>query len=197
MIKSSDISTDVILFNIDSKSSNSESEKDKILDVFVKVFNEMRGYCTEYPFLAEFEKKLDEKGKLEEFKSVFKEINGEEWDIVRDDYFFISDDIVDAIVTIGFMSEDAARNWADKADENYSMSIEKFAEEVEEIVPAEEAEDETLLAAAEDEDSDDGLDDIDDFDDEASNAQDDSLDAEEDSSPAKTTYMFLKITMND
>lgn len=132
MIKSSDISTDVILFNIDSKSSNSESEKDKILDVFVKVFNEMRGYCTEYPFLAEFEKKLDEKGKLEEFKSAFKEINGEEWDIVRDDYFFISDDIVDAIVTIDFMSEDAARNWADKADENYSMSIEKFAEEVEE-----------------------------------------------------------------
>jgi len=131
MIKSSDISTDVILFNIDSKSSNSESEKDKILDVFVKVFNEMRGYCTEYPFLAEFEKKLDEKEKFEEFKSTFKSINGDEWEVVRDDYFFISDDIVEAIVKINFMSEDAARNWADKADENYNISIEKFAEEVE------------------------------------------------------------------
>ena len=131
MIKSSDISTDVILFNIDSKSSNSESEKDKILDVFVKVFNEMRGYCTEYPFLAEFEKKLDDKGKLDEFKSTFLSINGEEWETVRDDYFFISDDIIEAIVQIGFMSEEAAKNWAEKADENYNMSIEKFAEEVE------------------------------------------------------------------
>ena len=131
MIKSSDISTDVILFNIDSKSSNSESEKDKILDVFVKVFNEMRGYCTEYPFLAEFEKKLDDKGKLDEFKSAFLSINGENWETVRDDYFFISDDIVEAIVQIDFMSEEAARNWAEKADENYNISIEKFAEEVE------------------------------------------------------------------
>ena len=131
MIKSSDISTDVVLFNIDSKSANSESEKDKILDVFVKVFNEMRGYCTEYPFLADFEKKLDEKGKLDEFKSAFKEVNGEEWEEVRDDYFFISDDIVESIVQIGFLSEDAARNWSEKADENYKISIEKFAEEVE------------------------------------------------------------------
>lgn len=131
MIKSSDISTDVILFNIDSKSSNSESEKDKILDVFVKVFNEMRGYCTEYPFLADFEKKLDKEGLYEQFKSAFKNINGDEWEEARDEFLFNSDDVVEAIVEIGFMKEDAANLWANKADENYSMSIEKFAEEVE------------------------------------------------------------------
>lgn len=39
MINASNVSTDVILFNIDSKSSNSESEKDKILDVFLKEKN--------------------------------------------------------------------------------------------------------------------------------------------------------------
>ena len=89
MIKSSNVSTDVVLFNIDSKSASDDSNKDKILDVFVKVFNEMRGYCTEYPFLADFEKKLDSEGKYEEFKSVFKDINGEDWEIVRDDYYFI------------------------------------------------------------------------------------------------------------
>ena len=130
MIKSSGVSTDVILFNIDSKSSNSSSEKDKILDVFVKVFNEMRGYCTEYPFLADFEKKLDSQGKYEEFKSVFKDINGEDWEIVRDDYYFIVDEIVESIVTIDFMSQDAAQNWAEKAEENFNISIEKFADEV-------------------------------------------------------------------
>ena len=130
MIKSSGVSTDVILFNIDSKSSNSSSEKDKILDVFVKVFNEIRGYCTEYPFLAEFEKKLESEGKYEEFKSVFKSINGEDWELIRDDYYFIMDEIVEAIVKIGFMSEDAALNWAEKAEDNFTISIEKFAEEV-------------------------------------------------------------------
>ena len=131
MIKSSDVSADVILFNIDSKSSNSESEKDKILDVFVKVFNEMRGYCTEYPFLADFEKKLDKEGLYEQFKSAFKSINGEDWKESRDEFLFNSGDVVEAIVEIGFMDEDSANLWANKADENYSMSIEKFAEEVE------------------------------------------------------------------
>ena len=131
MIKSSDVSTDVILFNIDSKSSSDDSNKDKILDVFVKVFNEIRGYCTEYPFLAELEKKLDEQDLLTKFKTTFESITGDKWEDVREDFYFISDDIVETIVQIGFMSQDAARNWADKADENYDISIEKFAEEVE------------------------------------------------------------------
>ena len=131
MIKSSDISTDVILFNIDSKSANAESEKDKILDVFVKVFNEIRGYCTEYPFLAELEKKLEKESLYDEFKSAFESINGDTWEEGRDEFLFNSDDIVKAIVEIGFMSEESARIWANKADETYSMSIEKFAEEVE------------------------------------------------------------------
>ena len=131
MIKSSDISTDVILFNIDSKSENSESEKDKILDVFVKVFNEIRGYATGYPFLADLEKKLEKEGLYDEFKSTFESINGETWEEGRDDFLFNSDDIIKAIVEIGFMSEESAKIWANKADETYSMSIEKFAEEVE------------------------------------------------------------------
>lgn len=39
------VSSDVILFNIDSKSeSNSKSSKDAIIDVFMKVFNEMQGF---------------------------------------------------------------------------------------------------------------------------------------------------------
>ena len=130
MIKSSDISTDVILFNIDSKSVNAESEKDKILDVFVKVFNEIRGYCAEYPFLADLEKKLEKDGLYDEFKSTFESINGDTWEDGRDEFLFNSDDIVEALVAVGFMSEESARIWANKADETYNMSIEKFAEEV-------------------------------------------------------------------
>ena len=130
MISSSNVSTDVILFNIDSKSSNSESEKDKILDVFLKVFNDMRGYCTEYPFLADFEKKLEQENKYVEFKKTFNLITGDVWEEVRDEYYYITDEIVETIVKIDFMSEDAANNWAEKAEDNFSMSIEKFAREV-------------------------------------------------------------------
>ena len=59
MEAATNVSSDVILFNIDSKSSSqSNSDKDDILNVFIKVFNEMRGYCGGMPFLANFEKKI-------------------------------------------------------------------------------------------------------------------------------------------
>ena len=42
--------TDVVLFNIDSKSdSGSKQNKDAIVNVFLKVFNEMRGFCGSLP----------------------------------------------------------------------------------------------------------------------------------------------------
>lgn len=131
MISSSNVSTDVILFNIDTKSENSESEKEKILSVFVKVFNEIRGYATEYPFIADLEKKLEKENLYDEFKSTFKSINGETWKEGRDEFLFNSDDIVESLIKVGFMSEESAKLWASKAEANYKMSIEKFAEEVE------------------------------------------------------------------
>ena len=132
MISSSNISTDVILFNIDTKSENSESEKDKILEVFVKVFNEIRGYATEYPFIADLEKKLEKENLYDQFKSTFESINGETWEDGRSEFLFNSEDIVEALVKINFMSEESATRWADKAETNYKISIEKFAKEVEE-----------------------------------------------------------------
>ena len=69
--------TDVVLFNIDSKSdSNSKQNKDAIVNVFLKVFNEMQGYCGAMPFLADLERRLNEEGKYEEFKQKFEENYG-------------------------------------------------------------------------------------------------------------------------
>lgn len=131
MESSTNVNSDVILFNIDSKSSSqSNSDKDDILNVFIKVFNEMRGYCGGMPFLANFEKKLDEENKFEKFKTEFKNINGTEWIEARDDYYFIQDDIVQSVVNIGFMSEREANIWAENAEENTELTIENFAEEV-------------------------------------------------------------------
>ena len=133
MEAATNVSSDVILFNIDSKAAGqSNANKDDILSVFVKVFNEMQGYCGGMPFLAEFEKKLDVKNKFDEFKQEFKNINGESWEDSRDEFYFISDDIVQSVVNIGFMSENEANNWALKAEENFNYSIEDFAFEVKE-----------------------------------------------------------------
>ena len=55
MKKAANISTDVILFNIDSKSgmADSQNNKEAILSVFLKVFNQKLGYYGANPFLAD------------------------------------------------------------------------------------------------------------------------------------------------
>ncbi len=120
---------DVILFNVDSKSTtDSKVNKEAIKDVFMKVFNEHLGYCGSIPFLADFERKLDEDGKYEEFKDKFEQKEGTSWVEGREDYYFVQDTIVETIVEMGIMSEDAARNWAENAEKTYSLSSDKFAE---------------------------------------------------------------------
>ncbi|BDZ68761.1 DUF6079 family protein [Methanobacterium ferruginis] len=72
-------STDVILFNIDSKSTGSYTNKDRILSVFMKVFNEKLGFSGDRPFLADLERDLYANGLFEKFKLKFKELNGNDW----------------------------------------------------------------------------------------------------------------------
>lgn len=128
--RSESIPTDVILFNIDAKSSKQQGE-DSLLDVFIRVFNEMRGYCGALPYVAELERKLDEKGRYQEFKDRYIESTGSAWVDDRDDFDFLHDDVVDVLTSMKFMSEEAARNWCEKADQRGNrMSIEDFAERV-------------------------------------------------------------------
>lgn len=122
------ISTDVILFNIDSKSeAGAKSNKDAIIDVFMKVFNEMQGFCGSLPFLADLERKLTDDGQFDRFKAKFSEVSGKQWVDAREEFYFIQDEIIEALTALDIMSEDAARTWAEKAVDTYSLSIGKFA----------------------------------------------------------------------
>ena len=126
----SKVPTDVILFNIDSKSDGTGKDtEDSLVYVFLKVFNEMQGFCSE-PYIADLERKLVAEGKYEEFIRVFEE-SGLVWKDERDSPIFIQDELVDALTAIDFMSEDAARNFCNMAsDPNYRISIEEFAKMV-------------------------------------------------------------------
>lgn len=126
-----DTPTDVILFNIDSKSeSNSKENKDAIVNVFLKVFNEMQGFCGSMPYLADLERHLAEADQLAAFKEKFEDAYGDAWEDSRQDFDFIQDTVVEVLVEMGFMSEPAARNWCEKATEPYQISIEDFAKRV-------------------------------------------------------------------
>lgn len=126
-----DTPTDVILFNIDSKSeTNGKQNKDAIVNVFLKVFNQMQGFCGSIPHVADLERRLSEEGRYDEFKATFEEEYGDPWEDSRQDFDFIQDSVVDALVSMDFMSEAAARNWCEKAVEPYTISIEDFAKRV-------------------------------------------------------------------
>ena len=117
--------TDVILFNIDSK-ADTKSGRDAILSVFLKVLNEMQGYCPEHPHIAHMERYLDEKGTLETFHNAFRDASGTEWIEERDAYHFHRDEVVEAWSAATGQSQEAAEKWLDGAEESFSLSIENF-----------------------------------------------------------------------
>lgn len=130
-----DTSADIILFNVDSKGeSTGKQDKDAILSVFLKAFNEMQGFCGAYPFVADLERRLSAEGRLIEFQQVFAEINGFSWLEERYAVDFVQDDIVETLVQLDFMSEEAARNWCEKSTEPYVFSVERFAELVKKYI---------------------------------------------------------------
>lgn len=129
------VPTDVILFNIDSKSEmSSKNTKDAIVSVFLKVFNEMQGYCGSNPYLADLERQLVENGRYEEFKEKFEADFGKSWETSRHKFDFIQDSIMDVLVDMDFMSELAVRNWCEKSTEPYPLSIEDFSRLVKEYL---------------------------------------------------------------
>ncbi len=119
--------TDVILFNIDSK-ADSKSDRDAILQVFLRVFNEMRGLSGDAPHVAEMESYLIGKGVYDTFKDAFKLSNGNNWENERDAVDFLRDDVIEGLSAALGMSLESAGRWFDNAREDYKINIEGFAE---------------------------------------------------------------------
>lgn len=126
------VSSDIILFNIDSKSgmADSQNNKEAILSVFLKVFNQHLGFYGANPFLADLERHLSSEGKYEEFQKTFAEIRGREWVDSRHQFRFIQDHVCQVLVQINYMSLEAAKNWCESSTGTYNIDVASFAEMV-------------------------------------------------------------------
>lgn len=141
MERAGNVSTDVIIFNIDSKSDiDSKTNKEAIARVFNKVFDEMQGYCSTLPWLAELERQMEKEGSYAAFKKRYLELSGKPWVDSREDYYFEEDNIIKALADTTRMSLDSARRWYERGEENYALSVEKFANKVKGYIESKEGE---------------------------------------------------------
>jgi hypothetical protein len=69
-----------ILFNIDQKFDGVGGDHSApILEVFVKVLNDLRGFYPQQGYIAKFEQDLASSGDFLRFKETYLRINGAEW----------------------------------------------------------------------------------------------------------------------
>ena len=127
--------TDVILFNIDSK-ADAKTDRDAILQVFLRVFNEMQGLSGDAPHVAHMERHLISKGGYEVFKDAFKVSNGNAWAAERDAVDFLRDDVIAGLSAALKMSAESAGKWFDDARDGYRINIEGFSELVRDYLDA-------------------------------------------------------------
>ncbi|MBX9901152.1 MAG: BREX system P-loop protein BrxC [Burkholderiaceae bacterium] len=118
--------TDVILFNIDSK-ADSKDDRDAILSVFLRVFNEMQGFSGDAPHIAGMERYLVKENAYDTFKDQFKTLTGKEWKDERDAVGFMRDEVVQSLMLALNMSEASAAKWFDDAPDTFRINIENFS----------------------------------------------------------------------
>ena len=126
-----DTPTKVILFNIDSKSEQtSKQSKDAIVNVFLKVFNDMLGFYGARPAIADLERALTEDGCYAAFEDAFFAVSGHAWKKYRHRFNYELMHVAQALVDIQYqnMSMDAATALCKQIMLTpYQISIEDFA----------------------------------------------------------------------
>jgi hypothetical protein len=128
---------DVILFNIDAKAKDTVgSDKQSILKVFMRVFNEMQGFTDADFWIADLERQLTEAGKLDAFKEQITAIdaNHKSWEDLRDAYYLNKGTIKAAMINSGFSDEANAQGFIDTLSTEYQISIDDFAELVKQYI---------------------------------------------------------------
>lgn len=120
-----------ILFNIDQKADvTSKTEFDALLSVFVKVFNEARGYYGKQGYIAQFEKELDERGLYVAFKTEYESVAGKPWERGREQVILEKRNIAIAYEKVTGASVEDSMNILDLYRQDYKLSIDDFSQDV-------------------------------------------------------------------
>ncbi|MCI6649699.1 MAG: DUF6079 family protein, partial [Lachnospiraceae bacterium] len=123
---------DTILFNIDIEGSMYK-DATAVLRVFEKMFYNYLGFNGSNLKVANLEQYIDEQGKTEEFRRVFKEKTGKDWVEKRKGFAFLQDSVVPTLMEVLGMSEDAAKTWF-KSKDKVDISVADFVEDVKNYV---------------------------------------------------------------
>lgn len=131
-VKCVSIPTESILFNIDIEGPITK-DKTAVLRVFAKMFYNHCGFYGDDLKIARLERFVEKRGKTEQFRTAFEEVNGSPWTETRDSFAFFEDDIVEVMKSVLGMSEQAARNWFN-GEETNELSISQLVADIAEYV---------------------------------------------------------------
>jgi hypothetical protein len=128
LTKAERIAAKSLLFNIDQKATLiTKDQADALLKVFVKVFDESRGYYGNQGHVARFERDLDTRGQYEAFKEAFERIAGLPWTQGREQSALEGASIDRAFAEVNGEATDGIIK---QYQASYAVSIEDFADEV-------------------------------------------------------------------
>ena len=131
LTKSESIPSKSLLFNIDQKATLiAKDQTDALLKVFVKVFDESRGYYGNQGHVAKFEADLDGRGQYQEFKDAYARISGRPWEQGREEGVLEEHNVAAAYAEVTGQTEGTPTNILTKYRNEYGVSIEDFAEDV-------------------------------------------------------------------
>ncbi len=130
--KAAAIPSKSILFNIDQKFDGIGGDQSApILEVFVKVLNELQGYFGKQGYIATFEHDLDVRGELVPFKQTYSRVNGTTWETDREALATARKAAFGRAYAEHFgVSETEASSLMRQVREDYRVSIESFAQAV-------------------------------------------------------------------
>lgn len=128
-------SQDVILFNIDSKAdADQHNNKEAVITVLNKVFNDYMGYCGTIPWLAEFERSLDNTGKYDAFKQYYENTFGVSWIDDRHKVRIRKDNLLKAYNAATGENIQDSKEFLNSLQESYYMSPDDFARKIDDYI---------------------------------------------------------------
>lgn len=119
-----------ILFNIDQKAPSNTDDSDVLLEVFVNVFDDFCGYYGRQAYVANFERELDKQKLFGTFKENFFKLTGQNWEKARESFNIHREKISLAFAQTTGNPEDSSKDIIESYRKDYQISIEGFAENV-------------------------------------------------------------------